>query len=332
MLPTSEFHKYAKSKGGKCLTLARESARDSLTFECAEKHIWETNRSVIKRGSWCHISGGSKKSNIEEMRRIAAIKFGKCISKEYTNAHTHLDWECALGHTWTAAPTKIKTGKWCPTCASGYGERLCRYVFEKLSGKTFKKIRPEWLRHNGNKLELDGYNEVLKIGFEHHGVQHYKKTTHFHQTINLDKRIELDSSKLKLCKANGVKVLVIPEIPTLTDSAISLIRTFLVENKVPVSKATSINLKEFYSSSSEKQLGEKYVAAILEKGGKIIGSPPRRATEKITIECNKKHRWTIAAVGILKSWCPVPLSPMQKQFFDSCRVQEAVRRSLQDPN
>ena len=58
-----------------------------------------------------------KRHDIEEMHSIAASKGGKCLSVEYVNIKTHLNWRCSHGHTWSASPDNILRGKWCPLCA-----------------------------------------------------------------------------------------------------------------------------------------------------------------------------------------------------------------------
>ncbi len=57
-----------------------------------------------------------KKDTIENMRKIANERSGKCLSEKYTNAHTKLLWECSKGHQWWATPDKIKQGRWCRVC------------------------------------------------------------------------------------------------------------------------------------------------------------------------------------------------------------------------
>jgi len=113
---------------------------------------------------------------------LAEQRGGKCISENYENDMSKMFWICSENHTWEATPNNIKRGKWCPTCSKGIGERTCRLAFEKIFRKEFNSIRPNWLINNfGNKMELDGYNDELKIGFEHQGRQHYSE-------ININKR------------------------------------------------------------------------------------------------------------------------------------------------
>lgn len=54
---------------------------------------------------------------LAEMQSIAAHRGGKCLSERYGNAKSSLEWSCAEGHVWPAAPDKIKQGEWCPVCA-----------------------------------------------------------------------------------------------------------------------------------------------------------------------------------------------------------------------
>jgi hypothetical protein len=56
---------------------------------------------------------------IEEMQAIGAARGGRCLSTQYVNANTSLEWECAEGHRWWAAPGSVKSGTWCGTCVRG---------------------------------------------------------------------------------------------------------------------------------------------------------------------------------------------------------------------
>lgn len=61
-------------------------------------------------------------ARLSEMQEIASIRGGKCLSKSYINARTHLEWECSEGHQWRATPDQVKDGRnrsgsWCQKCA-----------------------------------------------------------------------------------------------------------------------------------------------------------------------------------------------------------------------
>lgn len=63
------------------------------------------------------------KLTIEEMDELAARKNGKCISREYVNGKTHLEWECEFGHRWFATPDTIKNhNSWCHVCSDYHGK------------------------------------------------------------------------------------------------------------------------------------------------------------------------------------------------------------------
>ena len=57
-----------------------------------------------------------KKLTIEEMKRIALERNGECLSTEYIDIFTPLQWKCNLGHIWEAKPCHIKQGSWCHKC------------------------------------------------------------------------------------------------------------------------------------------------------------------------------------------------------------------------
>jgi hypothetical protein len=55
---------------------------------------------------------------IEEMQALAASRGGRCLSAQYVDTRTHLEWECAKGHRWWATPASVKNqSSWCGICA-----------------------------------------------------------------------------------------------------------------------------------------------------------------------------------------------------------------------
>jgi len=92
------------------------------------------------------------------------------------------------------------------------GESITRLLFERMFGKPFIKERPEWLKEKrGRALELDGFNQELKLAFEYQGVQHYKYIPRFHKDLeDFEKQKYRDQLKLEICKQKGVTLLQIP--------------------------------------------------------------------------------------------------------------------------
>ena len=58
-------------------------------------------------------------------------------------------------------------------------------------------------------MELDGFNEELKVAFEYNGEQHYIKNR-FNDDRDLDYIKWKDNLKAKRCEENGIKLIVIP--------------------------------------------------------------------------------------------------------------------------
>ena len=57
--------------------------------------------------------------DIEDMRKAAEFRGGKCLSPAMTKGDlsTPLDWECQFGHRFKASPTLVLLGgHWCPEC------------------------------------------------------------------------------------------------------------------------------------------------------------------------------------------------------------------------
>lgn len=93
------------------------------------------------------------------------------------------------------------------------GERICCNTMSNIYGVPFDTIRPSWLRNpeTGENLELDCYNDDLKIAVEYNGIQHYKWPNFTNQTEEqFTNQVRRDGAKAELCKRNNVYLITVP--------------------------------------------------------------------------------------------------------------------------
>jgi len=108
------------------------------------------------------------------------------------------------------------------------GEKECRRVIEKITNKKFLKSRPDFLKNDvtGQCLELDCFNQELKIAIEYNGIQHYEYTPRFHSSKDSFYNTKYrDKIKKELCQKNGIKLIVVPYTIKLED-----IENFIYKN------------------------------------------------------------------------------------------------------
>lgn len=93
------------------------------------------------------------------------------------------------------------------------GETLCHQAIERLTGKTFVTVRPDWLKNPETRrnLELDCYNDELKIALEYNGEQHYKWPNFTGQTYEeFINQVRRDKFKVDQCDRYGVYLITVP--------------------------------------------------------------------------------------------------------------------------
>ena len=93
-------------------------------------------------------------------------------------------------------------------------ENECRRIVESTFGVPFVTVRPDFLKNpkTGRNLELDIYNEKLKLAIEYQGAQHRTYTPFFHKkyTDYLD-QVARDEFKKKKCTELGIDLICIPD-------------------------------------------------------------------------------------------------------------------------
>ena len=240
----------AISKLGTCLSSTYTGNTDkNLEFICCKGHKWITDFKSIQRGVWCPKCSGvfdsDKLVEINELAKNIASNYGGKLIDEIKIVSKKVKWQCKNEHEWYATFHNVKDNlSWCPYCNGSFSEEVCREYFETVFGKPFKKSRPEWLINDktGSKLELDGFNEELKIAFEHQGIQHYTEKFANHNMPDIKYR---DYIKQKLCKKMGIKLIIIPDIFSITgiDGFAKCIREQLPNTELPDIE-NIINLKD----------------------------------------------------------------------------------------
>lgn len=107
----------ANARGGTCLSAEYFGSKVKLTWKCKFGHRWQAAPSYIVQGTWCPTCAHNQRLDLPIFQELAAVRGGMCLSEIYVNERTVLRWRCADGHEWETAPSKIKRGSWCPTCA-----------------------------------------------------------------------------------------------------------------------------------------------------------------------------------------------------------------------
>ena len=114
------------------------------------------------------------------------------------------------------------------------GERLCKQAIEEIYGVPFYCVRPDFLKNpeTGRNLELDIYNDSLKIGVELNGAQHYQFPNTFHKTYeDFLSQVRRDQFKIDACDANGVYLITVPyNVKKDLESIKKYIEYYLPEN------------------------------------------------------------------------------------------------------
>jgi hypothetical protein len=123
-LTIGDMHAAAKRFSGRCLSTAYVNNSTHLNWECSAGHQWRAIPMTVRKGHWCPVCASKKRAmtallsdGLQRCEEIASKNGGLCLSDEYCGNSTPLEFECASGHRWSARPSNLFQGKWCPICA-----------------------------------------------------------------------------------------------------------------------------------------------------------------------------------------------------------------------
>jgi len=219
---------------------------------------------------------------------------------------TKLRWRCVDGHKWEAIPDSVKRGSWCPYCAGSLGESITRKIFEAIFHKDFPSVWPEWLRNqNGNKMELDGFNDSLRLAFEYQGSQHYIESPElFHRDRTLDSQKEHDRVKRELCIQNGITLIEVPYSVSYEDMP-TYIWTKCKHAGYDIDKPDLIVNELFIDEVRNASKLEEMKKIAKERRWECLSKVYINSKTKLRWRCSKGHEWKATPDSIKRgTGCP----------------------------
>lgn len=144
---------------------------------------------------------------IKQSTKIHGDKYDYSVT-EYVNSRSKVNIKCKKCNiVFSQIANDHIGGSGCPRCSSSLSEKQCHSIFESIMYQKFIKVRPKWLY----KLELDGYNDDLKLAFEYQGIQHYEYNEYFHYSqADFERQRERDNRKRELCRENKITLIEVP--------------------------------------------------------------------------------------------------------------------------
>lgn len=293
-----EMQELAKKRNGKCLSKKYINCSTNLEWQCEKRHKWKATPQNIKAGSWCkECFKNRKKYNLKDLKEEAKKRNGRCLSKEYINNKTKLEWKCHNGHTWKMSFYAVKfRNQWCPKCSGSIMEEKCRYIIESISGLKFPKNRKVI-----KPLELDGFNEEFRIAFEYNGEQHYDKDHIFYS----EDLIIRDKEKESLCNINSIRLLTIPYWKAKNDQELySYIYEFLIKENIKIKKDSFIEIINSFIGIPSKLKEMKELAK--KKNGKCLSKKYINSITPLKWKCDKGHIWKARSSDVKQNkWCSI---------------------------
>jgi hypothetical protein len=128
-----------KQRGFECLSKNYIDNVTKLKVRCRNGHPIELSPGKIIAGVGCSICSKKKKGTIEEIQELAKRNNFICLSSDYVNAYSDLEFRCLLcGYSWRANSTHIKSGTGCPVCK--------KKIAAVKSGNTRRKYTIEYMK------------------------------------------------------------------------------------------------------------------------------------------------------------------------------------------
>jgi hypothetical protein len=178
-------------------------------WECSNGHQWTAKFNIGR------IKGGCAQCLRVPFSFYTELIIGKggtliTTESEYVNNESRIIFICKEGHRCNPIGQSLRSGTWCWYCNTSLCERTCIKIFQYLFNRYFPKSKHLINPETGAGLELDGYDEELKLAFEYNGRQHYEKVGYWQTDEEFESQKNRDRIKAELCQKSGINLIIIP--------------------------------------------------------------------------------------------------------------------------
>jgi len=254
-------------------------------------------------------------NTVEEMKKIAEARGGKCLSSEYVNAHTKLKWQCSEGHTWEAVPHSIKRGSWCPKCGI-----IARGQKRKSTIEEMQAISEE---RGGKTLSSEYVNSETKLHWEcAKGHQWEAVPSSIKRGIWCPKCAGKQAGTIEemhaIAEKRGGKCLSSEYVNKETK-----LKWQCAEGHQWEANPASIKRGSWCSACAGKRKStlEEMQAIAEARGGKSLSSQYVNSEIKLKWQCAKGHQWEAKPANIKQgTWCPVCARGRTNQAMDAKKL------------
>lgn len=273
-------------------------------FKCKNNHEWRAQKNHIKF-TFCKECNGkiSEEMVLEKMKLLNInIKYDK-----YKNTHTRGYFKCKYSHEWNTEIYNVYSEKsGCPICNINLNENRCKFILETIFNKLFDKTR----KIIDNGLELDMYNEELKLALEYNGIQHYQEhKKHFHKNGGFIEQLQRDEYKIKFCKENNINLIIVD----YTKNSLITIKDYILE-QLQILNYTyldpdKINWKKIYSdftkANNRSNIQFNKILDIMNQKNAICLETSYLGYEELhRFKCANNHLIEISPRNLFsKKWC-----------------------------
>ena len=267
-------------------------------------------------------------------------------------------WICSRGHQFRRRFTGLtKRQTFCPICSAGLAERQCRAAVEQLFRVPFRKVRLKDVRGiGGGPIELDMFNETLKLAVEHNGRQHYKEQKNWGGERTFQRQVEHDRRRRDYCQKNGITLIEIRELNTLTpvSGLKRIIKEACLKGGVPLPAdfdSIELDLNPTHVRTTEEEMWEKVLTRAKQVNYTVVSTGYPGVHGKLQLICSSGHRYAPTTISFLtgylcrKCWLhekrvPVVVFPVKSKYqiqgakaaqvFDS--IEQAAKAIQANPN
>ncbi len=290
-----DYEKLAAAHKGHVLIMAQRTENASV-WVCKDGHEFSRSYENIRAtGTFCTICSGWHPKKLSDYESLAG-QFGGQIKKAASNVNKPSVWVCSRGHEFRRAYIKIdELGRFCPVCSARLGERLCRAAAELLFGVPFRKVKLKGLRGTrGGYLELDAFNEDLRLAIEHHGVQHFEPVGIWGGSEQLKRQQEHDRLRREYCRERGIVFIEIRELGVITP--IEGLKDYIKKECLrqgmavpPNYDSIKIYLTEIGLKPDEEKLFDRFKSQVAQKGWRVLSPSYLGSQACHMIRCERGH-------------------------------------------